>query len=61
MQNAKVRMQNNDFVFGFRLTCKQNHLRFSQVVSLFFRAAGRRRANMLFCILRSEICIPTGI
>ncbi len=37
MQNAKVRMQNNDFVFGFRLTCKQNHLRFSQVVFLFLR------------------------
>ena len=29
-------MQNKDFVFGFRLTCKQNHLRFSQVVFPFF-------------------------
>ena len=44
MQNAEVRMQNNDFTFGFRLTSKQNHLRFSQVVFLFC-AAGRRRTN----------------
>ena len=44
MQNAEVRMQNNDFTFGVRLTSKQNHLRKSQVVFLFC-AAGRRRTN----------------
>ena len=36
MQISERRMQNNDNVFGFRLTCKQNHLRFSQVVFLLW-------------------------
>ena len=36
MQISERRMQNNNFVSGFRLTCKQNHLRFSQVVFPFF-------------------------
>ena len=40
----------NDFVFSFRFTCKQNHLRFSQVVLLFIRAVERLRADYLFCI-----------
>ena len=40
MQNAEVRMQNNDFTFGFRLTCTQNHLRFSQVVFLYVLPVG---------------------
>ena len=33
-------MQNNDFTFGFRLTSKQNHLRFSQVVFLYMLPVG---------------------
>ena len=36
MQNAEVRMQNNDFTFGFRLTSKQKHLRKSQVFSFLY-------------------------
>ena len=57
MQISERRMQNNHFVFGFRLTCKQNHLRFSQVVFPFLRAVGRLRASYLFCILNSAFCI----
>ncbi len=37
MQISEFRMQNKDNVFGLRLTCNQNHLRFSQVVFLFLR------------------------
>ena len=46
-------MQNSDFVFGFRLTCKQNHLRFSQVV-LF---TGEAKAERKIIILHSDFCI----
>ena len=54
MQNAEVRMQNNDFTFGFRLTSKQNHLRFSQVVFLFaLPVGGARTSYSAFCILTS--------
>ena len=54
MQNAEVRMQNNDFTFGFRLTSKQNHLRKSQVVFLFaLPVGGARTSYSAFCILTS--------
>ena len=47
-------MQNNDFTFGFRLTSKQNHLRFSQVVFLFaLPVGGARTSYSAFCILTS--------
>ena len=58
MQISEVRMQNIDFVFGFRLTCKQNHLRFSQVV--FHSSRCRQTARELF-ILHSELCILHSI
>ena len=53
MQISERRMQNEDFVFGFRLTCKQNHLRFSQVVFPFFaRPKGCALTSYsAFCIL----------
>ena len=50
-------MQNNNFVFGFRLTCKQNNLRFFSGCFSFLREAVRRALTNPFCILKSVFCI----
>ena len=49
MQISERRMQNNNFVSGFRLTSKQNHLRESQVVLL----TGEAKAELKIIILHS--------
>ena len=43
MQISEVRMQNCKFVCGVCRTCKQNYLRFSQVIYISLR--GRKAAH----------------
>ena len=42
---GSLRIQNNEFVCGIRRTCKQNHLRKTQVILLYLARPGRLRAE----------------